>query len=134
MAFRNTRTNEDVRVPREKKIDQAKHDRNKINYQKEISEKEKIEIKQREIRHKKFEEEVREQRKSSYGSGSQIPKPGLIMRVYAKNKVNVGGMLAKVKEVAKDGKTVLCELASGKSYTIPIEQLQIAKSKIHSDI
>ncbi|EMO54776.1 hypothetical protein [Leptospira noguchii] len=133
MAYRNTRTNEDIRTPREKKIDQAKHDRNKITYQKEISEKEKIEVKQREIRHKKFEEEVREQRKS-YGNGPQLPKPGLIMRVYAKNKVNVGGMLAKVKEVAKDGKTVICELASGKTYSVPIEQLQIAKSKIFSDI
>ncbi|EMO66441.1 hypothetical protein LEP1GSC132_2473 [Leptospira kirschneri str. 200803703] len=132
MAFRNTKTNEDIRIPREKKIDQAKHDRNKINYQKEISEKEKIEIKQREIRHKNFEEEIKEQRRL-YGSGPKIPKPGLIMRVYAKNKVNVGGMLAKVKEVAKDGKTVLCELTSGKTYTIPIEHLQIAKSKIHSD-
>lgn len=56
------------------------------------------------------------------------------MRVYAKNKINVGGMLAKVKEVAKDGKTVICELASGKTYSVPIEQLQIAKSKIFSDI
>ncbi len=133
MAFRNTRTNEDFRNPREKRIDQAKHDRNKINYQKEFTQKEKIEAKQREIRHQKFEEEVREQRKT-YGSGPQIPKPGLIMRIYAKNKVNVGGMLAKVKEVTKDGKTVLCEFASGKTYSIPIEQLQIAKSKIHSDI
>ncbi|EQA55363.1 hypothetical protein LEP1GSC052_0049 [Leptospira kmetyi serovar Malaysia str. Bejo-Iso9] len=52
------------------------------------------------------------------------------MRVYAKGRANVGGMLAKVREVASDGKSVVCELASGKTYSLPIEHLEFAKSSL----
>ncbi|AGS80467.1 hypothetical protein [Leptospira alstonii] len=132
MAFRNTKTGSDTLTPREKKVEQARHERNKISYSKNLSEKEKTLIEEMTQRHLQFESEAKEQRKT-YGSGPKIPKPGMIMRVYAKGKVNVGGMLAKVKEIAHDGKTVVCELTSGKIYSLSLEHLEFAKSKLFSD-
>ncbi|TGM99692.1 hypothetical protein [Leptospira yasudae] len=129
MAYRNTKTGDDVLTPREKKIEVAKQKRNRIQHTNTHSEREKKLIEEMTVRHKTFETEIREQRKT-YGSGPKIPKAGMIMRVYAKGKVNVGGMLAKVKEVASDGKSVVCELTSGKTYSLPIEHLEFAKSTL----
>ncbi|PJZ51540.1 hypothetical protein CH380_19855 [Leptospira adleri] len=132
MAFRNTKTGNDVLTPREKKVEFAKHQRSRIQHTSVHSEKEQALIKEMTARHKAFETEAREQRKT-YGAGPKLPKPGMIMRVYAKGKANVGGMLAKVKQVAEDGKTVICELTSGKTYSLPIDHLEFAKSQIFSD-
>ncbi|TGM04870.1 hypothetical protein EHQ76_07450 [Leptospira barantonii] len=131
-AFRNTKANEDVRTPREKKIDQARHDRNKVSYRFEKSKEELQKEKEISERHLKFESEAKEQRRA-YGSGPKLPKPGMIMRVYAKGRANVGGMLAKIKEVASDGKSVVCELTSGMTHTLPIEHVEFAKSFLVSD-
>ncbi len=131
-AFRNTKANEDIHTPREKKIDQARQDRNRISYRKEKSQEEIQKEKEISKRHLEFESLSREQRRT-YGSGPKLPRPGMVMRVYAKGRANVGGMLAKIKEVAKDGKSVVCELTSGMTHTLPIEYLEFAKSKLFSD-
>ncbi|EMJ64536.1 hypothetical protein [Leptospira sp. P2653] len=131
-AFRNTKANEDVRTPREKKIDHARSERNRINYKNEKSEKEIQREKEISKRHLEFESLSKEQRRT-YGTGPKLPKPGMIMRVYAKGRANVGGMLAKIKEVAHDGKSVVCELTSGVTHTLPLEHLEFAKSGLFSD-
>ncbi|TGM05962.1 hypothetical protein EHQ76_06765 [Leptospira barantonii] len=131
-AFRNTKVNEDVLTPREKKIEQAKRDRNRISYKSEKSKEELKKEKEITDRHLQFESLAKEQRRT-YGSGPKLPKPGLIMRVFAKGKANVGGMLAKIKEVASDGKSVVCELTSGGTHTFPIEHLEFAKARLFSD-
>ncbi|AGS80863.1 hypothetical protein [Leptospira inadai] len=115
-------------TPRERKVQDAKHARNSIEHTNQRSEKEKKLIKEMAERHMAFEEEAKNQRKT-YGSGPQLPVVGRIMRVYAKGKVNVGGMLCKIKEIASDGKTAICELTSGKTYEFPLDHLQIAKTK-----
>ncbi|ULH30881.1 hypothetical protein FH586_22405 (plasmid) [Leptospira weilii] len=132
MAYRNTKTGSDVLTPREKKVEVAKNQRNRIQHSSLHNEKEKVLIQEMTERHKAFETEAREQRKT-YGAGPKLPRPGMIMRVYAKGRANVGGMLAKVKQVAEDGKTVICELTSGKTYSLPIDHLEFAKSQIFSD-
>lgn len=129
MAYRNTKTGGDVLTPREKKVETAKNQRNRIQHTSIHSEKEKKLIEEMTVRHKSFETEIREQRKT-YGSGPKLPKAGMIMRVYVKGRANVGGMLAKVREVASDGKSVVCELTSGKTYSLPIEHLEFAKSSL----
>ncbi|MDO6383296.1 ATP synthase subunit B family protein [Leptospira santarosai] len=131
-AFRNTKANEEISTPREKKIDQARQDRNRISYRKEKSKEEIQKEKEISKRHLEFESLSREQRRT-YGSGPKLPRPGMVMRVYAKGRANVGGMLAKIKEVAGDGKSVVCELTSGMTHTLPIEYLEFAKSKLFSD-
>ncbi|TGJ99914.1 hypothetical protein EHO57_13975 [Leptospira langatensis] len=121
----------DVETPRERKVLQAKEQRNRIQHTTARDPKVEKQIQEMTDRHKQFEEEARKQRRT-YGSGPQVPKPGMIMRVYAKGKVNVGGMLAKIKEIAEDGKTAICELTSGKTYPMPLDQLQFAKSYLDS--
>ncbi|TGM87885.1 hypothetical protein [Leptospira licerasiae] len=120
---------QDIHTPREKKIQEAKQERNRIQHNVKKDPTIETQIKEMTDRHLQFEKEAREQRRS-YGFGPKIPKPGMIMRVYAKGKVNVGGMLAKVKEIASDGKTIVCEFTSGKSYSLPLEHLEFAKSEI----
>ncbi|MCG6170217.1 hypothetical protein [Leptospira sanjuanensis] len=131
-AYRNTKAGEDIRTPREKKIEEAKKARNRVSYSKEKSDAEVKREKEIAERHLKFESEIKEQRRT-FGAGPKLPKPGMIMRVYAKGRANVGGMLAKIKEVAADGKSVVCELTSGMTHTLPIEHLEFAKSQIFSD-
>lgn len=128
MAFRDVRTDQKVLTPRERKVEHAKHERNRIQHIAHRSDKEVAQIKEMTARHKQFEEEAKVQRKT-YGAGPKLPRPGMIMRVYARGKANVGGMLAKVREVASDGKSVICEMTSGKTYSLPIDHLEFAKSQ-----
>ncbi|TGK41215.1 hypothetical protein [Leptospira andrefontaineae] len=124
---------QDIHSPREKKIQQAKQERNRIQHNVKKDPKVEAQIKEMTDRHLQFEKEAREQRRS-YGSSPKFPKPGMIMRVYATGKVNVGGMLARVKEIAADGKTIICEFTSGKFYSLPIDHLEFAKSEISHPI
>ncbi|PJZ87614.1 hypothetical protein CH368_15965 [Leptospira levettii] len=123
----------DGRTPREKEVDKRKAWKQKQESlksrpqdPKELIEKQMEETRKR---HLEFERMAAEQRRSGYGRGPAVPKPNTVMRVYAKGKANVGGMLAKVEQVLNDGREVMVQLASGKYYTMPVEQLQFAKSK-----
>jgi uncharacterized protein YciI len=115
-----------VQTPIERKRDEAKNQRKKVSHLNH-SEEDKKKIEEITKRHKEFENKAKEQRRI-FGSGPQLPKPGIIMRVYAKGKVNVGGMLAEVQRIAEDGKSVFAMLTSGKTYEFPLEQLHFAKS------
>ncbi len=122
----------EVSTPIEKKREEAKQQRRRQVSLPNHSDEDKAKIETMISKHKEFENRAREQRRV-YGSGPMLPKPGLIMRVYATGKVNVGGMLAEIKKVAEDGKTIFAELTSGKVYSFPIDQLQFAKSKLAND-
>jgi hypothetical protein len=97
------------------------------------SEKEIAKIKEITQRHTEFETQLKDQRKA-YGDGPAMPKVGAIMRVYAKGKANIGGMLGKIKNIAKDGKSAIVQLTSGGFYSFPMTDLQIAKSSLMVDI
>ncbi|WP_442915952.1 hypothetical protein [Leptospira sp. GIMC2001] len=120
---------QDVQTPIEKKREQAKTQRKKVTHLNH-SEEDKKKIEEITKRHKEFENKAKDQRRQ-FGSGPQLPKPGLVMRVYAKRKVNVGGMLAEVQRIAEDGKSVIAMLTSGKTYEFPLEQLHFAKSILY---
>jgi hypothetical protein len=108
------------------KEDQKKHDSRRPNL--EAEEKKKIE--EAKARHIAFEELAKDQRRNGYGTRPPTdPKPGVVMRVYAKGKANVGGMLAKVHKVLDDGKTLMVELSNGHFHQFPIDYLQVAKAE-----
>lgn len=122
----------EVQTPIEKKREEAKTQRKKISHLNH-SEEDKKKIEEITKRHKEFENKAKEQRRV-FGSGPQLPKPGIIMRVYAQGKVNVGGMLAEVQRIAEDGKSVFAMLTSGKTYEFPLEQLHFAKSLLYETL
>jgi len=120
-------------TPKEKQQAEAKAQRKQFRDLPKHSPEDQKKVEEILQRHKDFEDKAKEQRRV-YGPGPMLPKPGLIMRVYAKGKVNVGGMLAEIKQVANDGKTVIAQLTSGKTYSFPLDQLQFAKSNLASDM
>lgn len=122
----------EVQTPIERKRDEAKNQRKKVSHLNH-SEEDKKKIEEITKRHKEFENKAKEQRRV-FGSGPQLPKPGIIMRVYAQGKVNVGGMLAEVQRIAEDGKSVFAMLTSGKTYEFPLEQLHFAKSLLYETL
>lgn len=123
----------DGRTPKEKEIAKRKEFKAKQDSIKERPKDDpevlKKQIEETKARHKEFEELAKKQRKMGWGSGPVIPKPNTVMRVYAQGKANVGGMLAKVEQVLNNGQDVMVQLASGKYFTMPIGNLQFAKSE-----
>lgn len=124
---------EEPDTPKEKKQAEAKAQRKQFRDLPKHSPEDQKKVEEILQRHKDFEVKAKEQRRV-YGPGPMLPKPGLIMRVYAKGKVNVGGMLAEIKQVANDGKTVIAQLTSGKTYSFPLDQLQFAKSILQYEV
>lgn len=115
--------NKDVRNPREKALD----DRRAQVGSAQGSETEKDRAKAQEIaqRHKEFEAELQNQRRE--GIVKKLPPPiRAIIRIYAKGKANVGGMLARVEEVLHDSVKVM--LPSGSISVVPLQHIEFAKS------
>jgi len=119
-------------TPIEKKREQAKQERKRITHlQHSKEDQEKIEEMTK--RHKEYEDKAKEQRRE-FGSGPKIPKPGMVMRVYAKGKVNIGGMLAQIEKIAEDGKTVIARLTSGAVHEFSLDHLEFAKSTLQNNL
>jgi ParB family chromosome partitioning protein len=115
--------NKDVRNPREKALD----DRRAQVSSAQGSETEKDRAKAQEVaqRHKEFEAELQNQRRE--GIVKKLPPPiRAIIRIYAKGKANVGGMLARVEEVLHDSVKVM--LPSGSVSVVPLQHIEFAKS------
>jgi len=115
-------------TPIEKKRETAKQERKKITHL-QHSEEDKKKIEEMTKRHKEFEEKAKQQRRD-FGTGPKLPSPGMVMRVYAKGKVNIGGMLAQIEKIAEDGKTVIARLTSGAVHEFQLDHLEFAKSDL----
>lgn len=112
-----------VEVPREAALKQRREQLSQARG----PEREQDRAKQKEIagRFRQFEQALEEQKRR--GLQKMPPIKGAIMRIYAKGKANVGGMIAQVQEVV--GNVARVMLPSGTVSEVPFDHLEFAKAQ-----